>query len=217
MNFSQRQADPRRHLLGITLVILLHVVVVYALVSGLAKKVIDVVRAPIETKVIEEIKKPPPPPEIVVPPPPKMDAPPPPFIPPPEVQIASPPPPQPTITTTATPPPPGPVTIAPQVPVATAPAPAAPARPAVMAIGVACQSMVQPTMPRKALAEGTSGTVVAQATIRGGKVVSVEIMSSKPRGLFDNAVRDAMMQYGCQTTGTEEIKASQTFDFKVGD
>jgi protein TonB len=217
MNFSQRQADPRRHLLGISLVILLHLVVVYALVTGLAKKVIDVVRAPIETKVIEEIKKPPPPPEIVVPPPPKMDAPPPPFIPPPEVQIASPPPPQPTITTTATPPPPAPVTIAPQAPVVTAPAPPAPARPAVMAIGVACQTMVQPTMPRKALAEGISGTVTAQATIRGGKVVAVDIVSSQPRGLFDSAVRNAMMQYGCQTTGAEEIRASQTFDFKVGD
>jgi protein TonB len=145
-----------------------------------------------------------------------MDAPPPPFIPPPEVQIATPPPAQPTITTTATPPPQGPVTIAPQVPVATAPAPA-PARPSVMAIGVACQSMVQPTMPRKALAEGISGTVTAQATIRGGKVVAVDIVSSNPRGVFDSAVRNAMMQYGCQTTGTEEIKASQTFDFKVGD
>jgi len=74
MNFSQRQADPRRHLVGITFVILFHAFIIYALVTGLAKKVVDVVRAPIETKVIEEIKKPPPPPEIVVPPPPKMDA-----------------------------------------------------------------------------------------------------------------------------------------------
>ena len=73
MNFSQRQADPRRHLLGITFVILFHVLVVYALVTGLAKKVVEVIRAPIETKVIEEVKKPPPPPEVVLPPPPKMD------------------------------------------------------------------------------------------------------------------------------------------------
>jgi periplasmic protein TonB len=83
MNFSQRQADPRRHLVGITFVILFHAFIVYALVTGLAKKVVDVVRAPIETKVIEEIKKPPPPPEIVLPPPPKLEAPPPPYIPPP--------------------------------------------------------------------------------------------------------------------------------------
>ena len=53
MNFSQRQADPRQHLVGITLVIAFHAFIVYALVTGLAKKVVDVVRAPIETKVIE--------------------------------------------------------------------------------------------------------------------------------------------------------------------
>src|SRR5450631_1204840 len=99
MNFSERQADPRRHLVGLTVVIVFHALIVYALVTGLAKKVVDVVRAPIETKVIEEIKKPPPPPEIVVPPPPKLEAPPPPFIPPPEIQIANPPP-APTITAT---------------------------------------------------------------------------------------------------------------------
>ena len=86
MNYAQHQADPRRHLIGITIVVLFHLLVVYALVTGLAKKVIDVVRAPIETKVIEEIKKPPPPPEVVLPPPPKLEAPPPPFIPPPSTR-----------------------------------------------------------------------------------------------------------------------------------
>jgi len=39
MNFAQRQADPRRHLVGLTVVILVHVFIVYALVTGLAKKV----------------------------------------------------------------------------------------------------------------------------------------------------------------------------------
>ena len=38
MNFSERQADPRRHLVGFTVVIAFHVLVVYALVTGLAKK-----------------------------------------------------------------------------------------------------------------------------------------------------------------------------------
>src|SRR5438067_5089931 len=98
MNFSQQQADARRHFAGITFVILFHAFIVYALVTGLAKKVVDVVRAPIETKVIEEMKKPLPPPEIVVPPPPVLAAPPPPFMPPPEFQIATPPPVQQSIT-----------------------------------------------------------------------------------------------------------------------
>ena len=223
MNFSQRQADPRRHLIGLTLVILFHVFVVYALVTGLAKKVVEVVRAPIETKVIEEIKKPPPPPpEIVLPPPPKLEAPPPPFIPPPEVQIAQPPPPQPTITAVTPTPPPAAVVIAPAAPtpapVASAPpAPPAPPPPkpvVAAAIGVVCPTQVKPEMPRKALQENIAGSVRARATIRGGKVVNVEIVSSRPRGVFDAAVRTAMLQYGCQA-GSDEVQAEQTFDFKV--
>lgn len=215
MNFSQRQADPRRHMVGITVVILFHVLIVYALITGLAKKVVDVMRAPIETKVIEEIKKPPPPPEIVLPPPPKLEAPPPPYIPPPEVQIATPPPPQPTISVAPSPVPPPPTVMTPTPPVVVAPpAPPAP-RPSVVAIGVACPTQVQPSMPVKALREGITGTVRARATIKGGKVTAVEIVSSQPRGVFDNAVRTAMMQYGCSAAGDEEIKAEQTFDFKL--
>lgn len=214
MNFSQRQADPRRHLVGITVVILVHAFVVYALVTGLAKKVVDVVRAPIETKVIEEIKKPPPPPEIVLPPPPKLEAPPPPYIPPPEVQIAAPPP-APAITVAPAPVPPPPTVMTPTPPVVVAPpAPPAP-RPSVVSIGVACATQVQPTMPVKAAREGITGTVKARATIKGGKVISVEILSSQPRGVFDSAVRTAMMQYGCAAAGDDELKADQTFDFKL--
>ena len=60
MDFSQRQARSGQHAPGVLFVIFFHIFIVYALVTGLAKKVVDVVRAPIETKVIEEIKKPPP-------------------------------------------------------------------------------------------------------------------------------------------------------------
>jgi protein TonB len=212
MNFSQRQADPRRHLVGLTMVILFHLFVVYALVTGLAKKVVDVVRAPIETKVIEEIKKPPPPPEIVLPPPPKLEAPPPPYIPPPEVQIAAPPP-APTITAAPAPVPPAPTLMTPTAPVVVA-APVPAPRTGPVQIGVVCQQMVTPAMPVKAQREGLSGTVKAQATIKNGKVIAVEILSSTPRGVYDAAVRTAMMQYGCQP-GEEELKAVQTFDFKL--
>lgn len=69
-------------------------------------------------------------------------------------------------------------------------------------------------MPAKAVREGITGSVKARATIKGGKVVAVEILSSQPRGVFDSSVRSAMMQYGCQA-GDEEIKAEQTFDFKL--
>jgi len=214
MNYSQRQADPRRHLVGIGVVIAFHLLVVWALVSGLARKVVEVVRAPIETKVIEEVK-PPPPPEVVLPPPPKLEAPPPPFIPPPEVQINTPPPPQPTITATTPTPPPAPIEIAPAPPVAAAP-PAPPA-PKVQAIGVVCPTQVQPLMPRRALQEGINGLVRARATIRGGKVVSVDIVSATPRGVFEAAVRNAMLQYGCQAGGDQDVIAEQEFKFDLKD
>jgi len=79
MDFAQQQRNPTRHLIGIGGVVLLHVLVVYALVTGLARKVVEVVKGPIEVKVIEEIIKKPPPPPDVIPPPPKVAAPPPPF------------------------------------------------------------------------------------------------------------------------------------------
>ena len=69
-------------------------------------------------------------------------------------------------------------------------------------------------MPVKAIREGITGSVKARATIKGGKVVSVEIISSSPRGVFDNAVKQAMSQYGCQAAD-DEIKADQNFDFKL--
>src|SRR5260221_8627084 len=80
------QKDSSRRLTGLVAVVAFHVVLVYALVHGLARKIVEVVRAPLETKIIEEIKAPPPdkPPP---PPPPKLAMPPPPYIPPPEVTV----------------------------------------------------------------------------------------------------------------------------------
>ncbi|MGE0434675.1 MAG: TonB family protein [Planctomycetota bacterium] len=183
MNFAQRQRDPRRHLVGFTAVILFHGFIVYALVTGLAKKVVEVVRAPIETKVIEEVKKPPPPPEIVVPPPPRLEAPPPPFIPPPEVQIATPPPPQPTITAVTPEPPPAPVEIAPAPPPVIAPPPPV-APPAPVTTSVACpryrQQLEEAGFPREAhRARLERGDVTVQFTVGpNGEIKEVKAVRS---------------------------------------
>jgi len=80
--------DSGRRLTGIVFVSILHVVLIYALVTGLARKVVEVLVPPLETKIIEEVK--PPPVDKPPPPPPKLAAPPPPFIPPPEVRIEAP-------------------------------------------------------------------------------------------------------------------------------
>src|SRR5664280_440412 len=208
MNYAQRQADPRRHVIGITVVVLFHLLVVYALVTGLAKKVIDVVRAPIETKVIEEIKKPPPPPEVVLPPPPKLEAPPPPFIPPPEIQIANPPP-APTITATIVAPPPAPMVVTPPpAPVAVAPAPA-PAAPATAA--AACpnyNTVIQGAgFPPEALRAGVEhGDALIQFTVTAsGEVTNIRsVRASSP----------VFARFAIRAAGNLKC-ASQGHDFQV--
>src|SRR5258708_28870137 len=126
------------------MVVVLHLLMGYALVTGLARKAIDVLKQPIETKIIEEIKKPPrdrPPP-----PPPKLALPPPPFIPAPEINIQAPTQAQPTITTApAVKPPPAPVA-------APAPAPLPYIRK-----DFKPSTRIEPTFPRQALQQGLSG------------------------------------------------------------
>jgi len=215
MDFSKRQADPRRHLVGITFVILFHVLVVWALVSGLAKKVVDVVRAPIETKVIEEIKKPAPPPQIIVPPPPRMEAPPPPFIPPPEVHIATPPPQQPPITVQQTTPPP-PQEFHPVEPKVEAVAPAPPTPPAgPVNVRAVCTKMPQPELPGLNISGQISMT--AKISIQGGKVASVEVghfrgtSDRKAQRLLAQAVESAVREYQC----AGDAQAVQEFVFNI--
>ncbi|MET3108580.1 protein TonB [Oxalobacteraceae bacterium GrIS 2.11] len=87
MNLTNQEQDPVKKFTGIFVVVLLHAIVIYALLTGLGKQIISVIKElPIEAKVIEEVPPPPPPPDAP-PPPPKMAEPPPPFIPVPEVQI----------------------------------------------------------------------------------------------------------------------------------
>ena len=207
MNFAQQQADPRRHVVGIAAVILLHILVIWALLTGLGKRVIDIVRAPIETKVIEEIKKPPPPPEVVLPPPPKLEAPPPPFIPPPEIQIATPPP-APTITATTIAPPPAPMvpTAPPQVA-----APAPPAPPAVVSVGAACPNYVsivqEAGFPADANRAGLErGEVLIEFTVTAsGDVKDVHALNST-NSMFTRAAMRSVPKFKC---------VSQGHDFKV--
>jgi protein TonB len=58
--------------------------------NGLAQRLVEVIKSPLETKIIEEVKPPPPPPPENLPPPPKFAPPPPSFVPPPEVQVNAP-------------------------------------------------------------------------------------------------------------------------------
>jgi len=205
------QKDPTRRIIGWVVVAIVHAIVLYGLITGTAINALKIIKKPLEAAVIQEVIIPPPPPppppkEIIKPQTPKVEAPPPPFVPPPEV---TPPVTAPAITSVQTPPPAPPV-IAPPPPPAAPPAPSGRQE-----IGVACPTQVKPEIPRQALRDGTSGTVRAQATIRDGRVVQVDILSG-PR-IFHNAVRDAMMQYKCITSAGGDIIATQEFSFKVNE
>ena len=207
--------DPSSRVKGIVIVVVLHVLIGYALVSGMARKGLDLIKKPLEAVVIQEViipPPPPPPPKRVEPPKelPKVQAPPPPFVPPPDV-----PPPvastAPVIAATPTPPPAPAVIAPPSAPSAPAPAPVA-VGPKRSAIGVACPTQVAPEMPRKALQDGTEGVVKAQILIKNGVVQEVTILSG-PR-VFHAAVKNAIQQYKCVADGPE-VMATQEFNFKL--
>jgi len=210
MDFEYRPRDPGRRFAGLAVVVVLHLLIGYALVSGLARKAVEVIKKPLEATIIQEVKIPPPPPPPlkIKPPeakaPPKVQAPPPPFVPPPE--IPAPPVEAPPVITTTPTPPPEPVVIAPLPPPVEAPKPSGRAD-----IGVACPTQVKPEIPRKALQDGTGGVVRAQALIQGGAVKEVTILSG-PR-IFHSAVRTAMLQYKC--AAADGTLAVQEFEFKI--
>lgn len=215
MDYSFEPRDPSRRVKGIVIVVVLHAFIGYALVSGLAREGLNLIKKPLEAVVIQEViippppPPPPPPPKQIEKPPqaPKVEAPPPPFVPPPDVaqQVASK---APVIQSTQ---------LVPMAPAVIAPPPLPPPAPVATvpkrtSIGLACPTQVAPEMPRKALQEGIEGVVKAQIHIKGGSIVDVTILSG-PR-VFHTAVKTAMMQYTCVTDGGEVI-ATQEFNFKM--
>ena len=204
-----RPKDPSRRYKGIAVVVVLHLFIGWAIVSGTARNALVMLKKPLEAVVIQEVIIPPPPPpppkEIKPPEAMKVDAPPPPFVPPPDVapQATSN---APSITSVATPPTTTAV-IAPP-PVAAPPKPA----PNRQDLRVACPTQVPPEMPRKAIQDGSEGVVKAQALVKNGSVQEVTILSG-PR-VFHAAVKAAMMQYKCTADATE-ILATQEFVFKI--
>lgn len=115
MPYSSQQQSSGSRAIGIGFIVALHVALIYALVTTLAHRNVELAHAPIETKIITET---PPAPVEPPPPPPQFAPPPPPFIPPPEVNVATPPPPTstaPTAITIAKPPPAAPVAVEPRV------------------------------------------------------------------------------------------------------
>jgi protein TonB len=190
VDYADSQRNPFKHLPSVLVVLALHLAVGYALVTGLARKVVDVIKAPIETKIIEEIKKALP--DTPPPPPPKLATPPPPFIPPPEVNIQIPvAAPAPSITTTTTVRPP---------PAAPPPAPVKSMDTSVVRKNVVPIGKVSPVFPRDAIKKGIEkGSVVAHVYVKtDGTVQEVRIVSANPPRVFEREVIRALSQWRFQ-------------------
>ena len=187
MEFGQDGNAPTRFG-GLVLVVLLHVALGYALVSGLARKTVEVLRqTPIETRILQEIAPPPEPPPPP-PPPPQLKAPPPPFLPPPEIRLATPPPPN-AITQTTSVKPPEASLPPPAPPVAEV---AAPVRvPA--SVNPAKDCRAKPPYPSLSRRLGEEGVVVLQFTIEAdGQVLEAKVKKSSGHPRLDKAAIDGL-------------------------
>ena len=195
MSFVQPQKSATRHSMGIAVAIAFHILLVWALMNGLAHKVVQAISAPIETKIIEEVRPPPPPPKVIeMPPPPKFTPPPPAFVPPPEVHVQAAPPPQATITTVSAEPPPV-VAVAPAPRVEAAPAPAPAPAAAAVAASVVCSNysavMGEAAFPREASRVGIeSGSALIQFTLgANGEVKDINSLRASHPAFAKNSIR----------------------------
>jgi protein TonB len=178
MQLGQRQGTSQR-LYGLSGVVLLHVLLVYALVTGLARKAIEVLPLPIETKILQELT---PPKEPPPPPPPNFKEPPPPYIPPPEINLAEAPVDRGNAITAVTT----------QKPVEAPPPPVAQAMRVAPVID-ARKGCREPEYPASSQRLEETGTVLLQFLIgTDGRVKDSKIVTSSGHPRLDEAARDAL-------------------------
>jgi len=194
--YSPLQPSAPHRLVGIAAVVLLHVAIIWGLVNGLARNSIDVIRGPIETRIIDA-----PTPEKVEPPPPPptFRAPPPPFVPPPEVNIEMPPAPQST----------APVAIT-----TTRPPPAEPAR---TLPHIDVRASREPEYPPVSRRLGEQGSLILQVLVGvDGKVRDAKLVQSSGFDRLDRAALDGVKTSYRFVPGTVDGKPQEmwyTFKF----
>ena len=192
MSYEQ-SVSPQKRFLGFFLVFLFHVVVIYALINGLAQEFVKKIASePLMVNIIAEVKLPPPPP----PPPPKLEvakpkeaAPPPAYVPPAEVKVSSSESPD-TITavTSSEPTTSGPVT-APPIEVKPAPAPPKPKERTKASTKPGCTKPPYPAESQELEEEGT--VTLGITTDVDGNVVDIKIIKSSGFTRLDDAAKQA--------------------------
>jgi protein TonB len=188
-DYASRQRQPTKHLLGLGLVLVLHLLLFWAINTGLAQSFVKTIKGPVQAILLEENKPdiPPPPP----PPPPPAPAAPPKNVPTPTPQAYVPPVDVPVVNAapavnaiaavSATPQPPAP-------PAPSAPAlSSAPVRTSAVVNSANCEKPDYPSASRRMEEEGT----VSLRFLVGvdGKVVQSEIEKSSGFKRLDEAAR----------------------------
>jgi protein TonB len=193
MAYADQQMSGNR-VTAIIIVAVIHIVVGYALVTGLAYRAVQNVVEKVTTiDIKEEVKKEEPPP----PPPKKLDVPPPPqkiVTPPTKIQIPAPPA-APIIDTTPVPLPPAP-------PPVIIPPPSAPPPPRFTPKGASPKGQsswarrIQDNYPPRALREEREGRVGVRVTVGAdGRVTACTVTSSSGSNDLDSAACDGMERY----------------------
>jgi protein TonB len=216
MSFVQPRRSASRMSAGIGVAIVFHIALVWALMNGLAHKLVQAIAEPIETRIVEEIKPPPPPKKVIeLPPPPAFTPPPPVFVPPPEVQIQSAAPTTTISHTTALP-----VTSTRVEAPAQPSAPAKPAAPpAKLNAAVACSNynavMGQASFPRAASRLGLEeGDALIQFTLAAnGEVKDVKAIRASHALFAENSIR-LVSAYKCAGRGAD-VLVQVPFAYKI--
>ena len=221
------QKPSQRRLIGLAVAVLAHVVLIYALINGLGRQVLEVIKQPLDIKIIEEVKLPPPPPPPPppknLPPPPPTAPPPPAFVPPPEVKVETPPAPAITAVTQEEPKP-APIVIQKPVEVKAPPAPPAPPPPPPPKPRL--RTGVQPTYrppvaellsayPRQARREGITGKVLLRLTVSpAGDVINVVVRDAQPKRVFDKVATEYVSRFKFEK-GEDEFEVDQEIEFRL--
>jgi periplasmic protein TonB len=179
-DYASRQGKSTKHLMGFGLVVVMHLLLFWAINSGLARAFVKQIKGPVEAVLLEDAKPdiPPPPP-----PPPKSLPPPPAYVPPVDVPVS---PAAPAANAIAA------VTATPAAVATPAPSPAPvltkePVKTAALVNSANCEKPEYPSASRRLEEEGT----VSLRFLVGvdGKVVQAEVEKSSGYKRLDEAAR----------------------------
>lgn len=212
--FGKKQQNPVRRFGGVAIVAVLHIILIWALVNGLATRVVQFVQQPITVHIIEPVKPPPPPPPtpkvVKIVHQPKV-APPPPFVPPPEVHVQAPPPA--TIAHQDAPVPSAPVHEAPPPP---APAPAA--KPVSHEVGVVCPNSEQVrasiTYPQEARDNDITGDVTVEFTVDADGDITNPGVTEHADPILERAAISTVKRFHCIAQG-QSVRVQVPFSFSL--